>query len=193
MAARRLIIVMLVLLGISTAIAIVAPDPVERTTETGATGETATTGEAGGATGSSGDTGATGATGATGDETAGSGNGTRGESEAVAEVERSNDGMTISITATVGERSVDICVRPRSRLILTLRTNRYLDVSIPDFGRAETATRSSPAVFDLLLPEDPGSYVVEPLGGDRRLATINGTAGCSPVGASRASQPSRDD
>ncbi len=191
MAARRLIIVMLVLLGVSTAIAIIAPDPVERTTENSTTGETGTTGDAPGEgdgatgdTGPAGSTGSTGATGATGRESPGDGSGDRGANGPAGTVERSNGGRTISITATVGGRAFDVCVRPQSRLILTLSADTVLDVSIPEFGRTETATGFSPAVFDLLLPEEPGSFVVETLGGDRRLATVNSSAGCGRPGIS---------
>ncbi len=133
MAARRLIIVMLVLLGVSTAIAIVAPDPVEQTAETGQTGTTGATGETGDV--ARGTTGATGGTpGATG--TNGPGGGADGGSESgndrpgndgdgkPDEVELSNEGRTVSITTTVGGDQVLICVRPDSRLILNLRTNR---------------------------------------------------------------------
>ena len=72
------------------------------------------------------------------------------------------------------------------RLILTLKAGESVDVVIPAFGRTVTATKYAPAVFDLLMPAAPGSYAVERLDDSRRLATINSTAGCGPVGVSPA-------
>jgi hypothetical protein len=181
MAARRLIIVMLVLLGISTAIAIVAPDPVERAAETGETGET-------GATGTTGDTAETGETGATVAAGATGSTGSTGATDRAGEPGRSAGGRTVSITATVAADPVLVCVRPETRLILTVKTGETIDVAIPAFGRTVTATKFSPAVFDLLLPAGPGNYSVERLDDGRRLATISSTAGCGPVG----SNPSPD-
>jgi hypothetical protein len=197
MAARRLIIVMLVLLGISAAIAIVAPDPVDQTAETGQTGATGSTGE----TGSSGETGTTGATGSTGatgesapaDDAAGGpgdgagsipGEGPGGAASPPGELERSAGGRTVSVTTSVGSDPVTVCVRPSTRLILTLRTGETLDISIPAFGRTVTATGFAPAVFDLLMPAEPGSFAVEELGDQRRLATIESSAGCGRIGVS---------
>ena len=109
------------------------------------------------------------------------------------EVELSNEGRTVSITTTVGGDQVLICVRPDSRLILNLRTNGAVDISIPKFGRTETANEFTPAVFDLLLPDEPGGFAVEELGDGRRLATITSSAGCGRVGTSRTSPPAGAD
>jgi hypothetical protein len=198
MAARRLIIVMLVLLAISTAIAILAPDPADQngdtgqTGESGATGATVTTGatDATGYTGRSGSTGATAATGATG---AGGRKPVGGGPVPGTEVKSSAGGRTISISTTLAKGPVLVCVRPGTRLILTLRTGQTLEVSLPQFGRTVTATRFAPAVFDLLLPAEPGGFAVEQLGGGRRLATIQSTAGCGPVGVARAPAPAGPD
>lgn len=166
MAARRLIIVMLVLLAISTAIAIIAPDPVERTTESGTTGTTSREETAdGGPTGTTGTTGATGETGATG-TTGGSGS--------------DQAGGAAKLTFTVSDRPQTLCASPGSRVILTVRTTEPLDVSIPDFGRTASVTQYAPEPFDLLLPETPGSYDVEALATGKALATIESNENCRP-------------
>jgi hypothetical protein len=54
-----------------------------------------------------------------------------------------------------------------------------VDVSIPDFGRTASATRYAPAVFDLLMPSQPGRYEVEALQTGRTLAMIASNSDCS--------------
>jgi hypothetical protein len=202
MAARRLIVVMLVLLGVSTVIAIIAPDPVEDSVEksqngdtSGSTGATDVT-DAAGVTGTTGDTGSS--EGVTGD-TGSSGGGGNDPGDATAggtgsgDVERSADGKTVTITTRVGPGTVDICVRPGTRLVLNFRTSKPLDIEISRFGRTVTATRFAPAVFDLLLPSQPGNFAVTELESERRLATVHSTRACGRVGAERAGSGAYDD
>jgi uncharacterized membrane protein YgcG len=179
MAARRLIIVMLVLLGVSTVIAIIAPDPVERAVESGHTGETGATGKTAGSTG---ETGATGAPGSTG------GTGATGEQGVDGEAEVIGGGRTVAITTAVGKGLVTVCARPDSRLLLTLKTSEPMDISIPAFGRTASTTRFAPAFFDLLLPSEPDRYLVTDLDSGRRLATIVTDGSCGRPGSSPSDQ-----
>lgn len=170
MAARRLIVAVLVLLGISTGLAIVAPDPTEQTVETGTTGSTSpTSGDGAGPTGGTGETGQTGESGPTGEKGATGGGSPPG---------------AVQIAFTASGKQTTLCVRPGSRVILTVRTAALLDVSVPDFGRTASATAFAPAVFDLLMPEKPGRYDIEALATDRSLATIVSNENCGrPDGA----------
>jgi hypothetical protein len=182
MAARRLIIVMLVLLGISTAVAIIAPDPAERSADSGTTGSTSReeTGD-GGPTETTGTTGTTGQTGATG--------GSGGDQAGGAAADAAGEGAsgTDELAFTVSDSPQNLCARPGSRVILTVRTTEPLDVSIPDFGRTASVTQYAPEPFDLLLPEGPGSYDVEALATGRTLATIRSNDSCRPP--KRKAQP----
>lgn len=151
MAARRLIMVMLGLLGLSILISFFVPNRADRAEEgaTGTTGVTSTTGP----TGDTDDSDAPGSTPPTG---------------------------TVATAFTVNARSSDIsvCAEPGWRLVLTVRTTSPIDLSIPDFGRTASATRYAPAVFDLLMPEQPGRYSVEVLQTGHRLATIVNNRNC---------------
>jgi hypothetical protein len=177
MAARRLIIVMLVLLGISTAIAIVAPDPAERAAQSGSTGATGDTADIGAtdATGPSGSTGVTGNAGTTGNTGATGSRGRPGPADG-----DSNPGtMKAAVTVSREGKPASVCARPGSRLVLTVRTGGAIDVSVPDFGRTASTTRYAPAVFDLLMPEQPGRYGIEVLATGRTLATIVSNDSCA--------------
>ncbi len=167
MAARRLIMVMLGLLGLSILISFFVPNRADRSEEgaNGTTGVTSTTGP----TGDTGSSGGTGVTGPTGDQE------TAGESGASAD-------RTLSVAPLVGSEPVGICVEPGYRLILTLRAKETIEISIPEFGRTATATPFAPAVFDLLLPDGSDTFAVEQLDTGRRLATITTTGACGRLG-----------
>lgn len=174
MAARRLIIVMLILLGISTAVAIIAPDPAERAAESGTTGS-ATTEQAD-------DGGSTGTTGQTGGAT-----GSRGPAEGRSGSDGDQSPETIKATVRVSDSRNDasVCASPGSRLVLTVRTSEPLDVTIPEFGRTATITPYAPELFDLVMPEGSGRYDIEALGTGRAVATIINDDNCdSQRGAS---------
>jgi len=199
MAARRLIVAMLVLLGISTGLAIVAPDPTEQTVETGTTGGTSPTGGDGASpTGGTGETGQTGENGPTGEKgtTGGTGGGdstgaagTKGGTGATGAADSTGENSTpgtikVAVTVSRGGEAGSVCARPGSRMILTVRTGGPLDVLVPGFGRSASATKYAPAVFDLLMPKQPGRYRILVLATDRTLATIVSDDTCgSPGGA----------
>ncbi len=158
---------MLVLLGISTAVAILAPDPAERAAESGATGSatteqtddegsTGTTGQSGGTTGSKGPAG--GRSGASGDQ--------------------ASETIRATVTVSDSRNNASVCARPGSRLILTVRTSKPLDVTIPEFGRTATITPYAPELFDLVMPEEAGRYDIEALQTGRAIATIVNDDNC---------------
>lgn len=156
---------MLVLLGISTAIAIIAPDPDERVAESGATGSTSPTEGV-----------SPGATSTTGNE--GSDRAVEPTADPMIEEESTRGTKVITSTISIGRRPESVCVRPGSRLVLTVKTGRPLDLWLPDFGRTATATSYAPAIFDLLIPEEPGRYRVETLDAERALAIISSNRTC---------------
>jgi hypothetical protein len=192
MAARRLIVVMLVLLGISTAIAILAPDPAEQGGESGATGSTSATGT--NSTGSTGTTSQTGepepaqSSGSTGAKGSAGKTGSTGGSDAPAEDGGPNPGtIEVTITVTRTGKPGTVCARPGSRLVLTLKTVAPLDISIPAFGRTGSATEYAPAIFDLLMPQQPGRYGIQTLEAGQVLGTIVSNGTCSrPAGQDSA-------
>jgi hypothetical protein len=186
MAARRLIIVMLVLLGISTGVAIVAPGPEEQTVEAqSGDGESepdrgATDGES--VDGASGD-------GASGDGAAGGDTGGGAAGDAAGETgpggntgatgNASGRTFTTTIFLSTGTGIVSVCARPGSRLVLTVRNASPVDLSIPEFGRTASATEYAPSIFDLLMPEEPGRYEIEALDTGRTLGRIVNNRSCS--------------
>lgn len=143
MAARRLLIIMLLLLGVSSVIAIALPDPnrddstSEQKAATGSTGETGATGESGtsGATGE-GDSDPVGASAGPGREVA---------------------GETIDLDARKPER---IRAKAGSRMILTVKSKSGSEVEIEGLGLTGFADPYAPAVFDVILPPEPGRYQV---------------------------------
>jgi hypothetical protein len=173
MAARRLIIVMLVLLGISTTIAIIGPDREERAVESGPT-DNASREEAG----DDDPTGTTEATGRTGETEATGRAGSPGEDAGAADPGGQGATGAAELAFTASGRQEVLCARPGSRVILTVRTTEALDVSIPDFGRTASVTPYSPEPFDLLMPEEPGRYDIEALQTGRTLATIVNNETC---------------
>lgn len=184
MAARRLIVVMLVLLGVSTAIALVTPQPESPDSSpdgagtTGASGATGPTGATGatGATGTTGATGVTGATGATGateadgklaPSGAGAGSGT-----AKSPAPPPEPGVPVRATIEADAAPQLVRALPGGRVILAVKVEATAEIEIPGLGRIGTATPFAPARFDLILPTDPGSYEVRNLGTGRAVATI---------------------
>lgn len=174
MAARRLIIVMLVLLGISTAVAIVAPDPAERAAESGTTGSTTTE--------QADDRGSTGTTGQSGgdSESKGQADGRNGTDS-----DQAPGTIRAGVTVSDSGKNASVCARPGSRLVLTVRTSEPLDVAIPEFGRTATITPYAPELFDLVMPEESGRYDIEALGTGRAIGRIINDDNCkSPRGTS---------
>jgi len=142
MAARRLLIVMLVLLGISSVIAIVVPEPSERDSDPPPTA----------ATGESGSNGATVSAGADGPQ----------------RKERSEASRTTHETVDLdgGNRFVELAAEPGSRLVLTVESNRGALVEIRGLGLTSFADRYAPAVFDVYVPDEPGRFAVAEVGED---------------------------
>lgn len=147
MAARRLLIIMLVLLGISSVIAIAVPDPNRDDQDSQQEAVTGTTG----ATGTTGETGANGATGETG-----AGNqvadGVAGDS--LGEVSRE----TIDLDATKPAR---IEAKAGSRMILIVKSKSGSEVEIEGLGLNGFADPFAPAVFDVILPDEAGQYRIQ--------------------------------
>mgnify|MGYP001042132635 FL=1 len=147
MAARRLLIVMLILLGISSVLAIALPKPdrndpsPEQSTTTGATGVT-------GATGTDQKSGAGGE-----GETAGG----EAEEEAVAAKAEAGSARYESIRIGVG-KAVEIEARPGSRMVLTVKSQDGSMVEIEGLDLTGYADPYAPAVFDLILLPGPGKY-----------------------------------
>lgn len=145
-AARRLLIVMLVLLGISSVIAVVTPNPRKEATEREQ--------QATGTSGATGGTGATATTGATGADPGSSGAGQQVASPAApGPLEKD-----ITVAADSGTRS--IAARPGQRLVLTVATPDAREVTIPGLGLSSFADRYAPARFDVVLPAEPGRIPV---------------------------------
>jgi len=165
MAARRLLIVMLVLLGISSVIAVVAPHPRKEAAERaerekGATGATGATG-GGAAEGA----GAAGTAGGEADGDAGSRGGA-----AVAAASPGEAPLARNVTA--GGRVERIEAGPGDRLVLTVNAADPTEVAIPGLGLTGFADPYAPASFDLRLPAEPGSFPVRNLGSGERAAVI---------------------
>jgi hypothetical protein len=144
MAARRLLIVMLVLLGISSVIAVMVPQPQRDDS-------------------SSGDA-VTGTTGAT------------GESDEEGEVDDETTGETgKTVRRSVemeAKQPVEVKAQAGSRMILTVRSKQGSDVEIEGLGLAGFADPYAPAVFDVILPEEPGRYAIRTPGSDPSAVII---------------------
>ncbi len=147
MAARRLLIIMLVLLGVSSLLAIALPNP-ERNNETSQ--ESATTGE-------------TGSTGATG-ETGGGEPIKENESESVSP--GAGTGPVASETVRLqAPKPALIKAKPGTRMTLEVESRTASEVEIDGLGLTGFADRYAPAVFDLIFPLRPGRYEVRAPGG----------------------------
>ncbi|HTU15914.1 MAG TPA: hypothetical protein VMF31_12030 [Solirubrobacterales bacterium] len=127
---------MLILLGVSTAMAVIAPGQRDRDPKE----ETAS---------------ATGPTGATG-ETGASGPGGAGDPD------EPDPNLAVETVKATGEKGTPpvATAEAAGRLVLTVETGGPADVSIPGLGRTAAATKYAPAVFDLILPSEAGSFKV---------------------------------
>jgi hypothetical protein len=149
MAARRLLIVMLILLGISSALAIVLPKPgrddppPEKSAATGANGATGTTGadEKDDASGESSFPDAD-------------------ENEEDADAKAEAGSARYESVRLVAGKPVEIEARPGSRLVLTVKSQEGSAVEIEGLGLTGFADPYAPAIFDLILPSEPGRYAV---------------------------------
>ena len=156
MAARRLIIAMVLLLAVSTGIAILAPNPSTDDNEVAST----TTG-ASGSTGSTSPTGTTGATGLT------------GESTPAASSQVSSTGSETKIVALEPEKSVQVVeLAPGDRLVLSVETRSPGDVELEGLGLTDTASRYEPARFDVLIPPGEADYPVITFRDGKTIARI---------------------
>ncbi len=139
MAARRLLIVMLVLLGVSSVIAIVVPEPKR---DDPPARETATTGE----------TGATGTTGESGEN----------DSLSQKDAEPNPASETLARTVELGTGKPEkIEAQTGARVILTVKAENGSEVEIEGLGLSGFADRFAPAVFDVVLPSEPGEFQVK--------------------------------
>lgn len=145
MAARRLLIIMLVLLGISSVLAVVVREPRPGDPKTGETSVTGTEGNTG--------TGA--ATGPSSEDTGRSTS--RNERESGPDGEHAVSARTVVMGGRQPER---IRVKAGSRLIVTVKSDRGSEVEINGLGLAGFADPFAPAYFDLILPASPGRYPV---------------------------------
>ena len=165
MAARRLIIAMVLLLAVSTGIAILAPNPSTddnevASTTTGASGSTGSTGPTGDGAGP-GPTGTTGATGLT------------GESTPAASSQVSSTGSETKIVALEPEKSVQVVeLAPGDRLVLSVETRSPGDVELEGLGLTDTASRYEPARFDVLIPPGEADYPVITFRDGKTIARI---------------------
>ncbi len=152
MAARRLLIVMLVLLGISSVIAVITPNPRKEATEREE--------QTGGVSGATGTTGSTGSTGSTGDT--GSDSGSPADRDAAPGRQVASPAPAGALVAGVrlGGEAEEITGRPGQRLILTVTTRKPAEISVPGLGLTTFTDRYAPAYLDLLLPSAPGRYPV---------------------------------
>jgi len=150
MAARRLVIAMVVLLTISTTIAIIAP---RRDVKSGNEATTGTTT-------------ATGTTSATGESGSGDGSAPlQAENEPISE----NGGTIIRETVTgdgskgdkTGSKPQEVSAMAGDRLILTVDLGRPARIAIPGLGLTGDTTRFSPAVFDTLLMRTVPQKVID--------------------------------
>lgn len=170
MAARRLIIAMVLLLAVSTGIAILAPNPSTNDSEvasttTGASGSTGSTGSTGGE-GNAGPTGASGATGLT------------GESTAAATSQVSSTGSKTKVVALKPEKSVQVVtLAPGDRLILSVATKSPVDVELEGLGLTDSASEYEPARFDVLIPPGNARYPVVKVADGETVARIVAEAG----------------
>jgi hypothetical protein len=166
MAARRLILVMLGLLGISILLSFVVPQP-EGNNEDETTAVT-------GSTGATGATATTGSTGPTGD---------------TAPADRDLDRATVSATLRVDPgkpgrtQGKEPCAKPGDRLVLNVASPVPVDVGLPAFGRTGSVTPYAPAVFDLVLPAGSKRFSVIDLATGDLLGEFR-SGDCSAAGGS---------
>jgi len=181
MAARRLIIAMVLLLAVSTGIAILVPNPSTDdsevvTTTTGASGSTGSTGSTG-EDGKAGPTGATGTTGLT------------GKSTPAATSRVSSTGSKTKVVALKPEKSLQVVkLAPGDRLILSVATRSPGDVQLEGLGLTDSASEYEPARFDVLIPPGEADYPVITFKDGKTIARIvaksdsAGKEGSGPTG-----------
>jgi len=135
---------MVILLGISTAIAIVVPEPKKDDPQEETTGPT-------GSTGATGDTGSTGSKGL-----------------------ESASGPGTLVEASLKPEKKNTVVRASSgdRLVLTVDTEKPTVVEIEELGLVQTTTEYAPAVFDLIVPEKPTKIEITAVGDSKPIGTI---------------------
>lgn len=173
MAARRLLILMLVLLGISSVIAVIIPNPRREAREQESREQDAKepTGQDGGKQGGRTGPGA-GSAGVTAGEP---GNGGKKAAEPD-QVTTGAPGSPQQVTLSPGGKVRQLRGIEAGRLILTVEAEEPSQVTIPDLGRDGFADRWAPAVFDLMLPASRRKisiYTVPPDGRNRvRRAVI---------------------
>lgn len=156
MAARRLLIIMLLLLGISSVLAIALPNADRDRSDQGeptVTGTTGTTGTTGSDTSAPDE-----------DENA-------GDKAQVVKVEAGDDGVTDATVKLDSKDPTELKLKQGSRLVLTVESKTPSEVEIEGLGRIGFTDQYAPAVFDLVLPAEPGKYAVR-APGDEPAATI---------------------
>ena len=159
MAPRRLIIVMVALLALSTALAILIPEsPPDAPDRQEAPVDGSRQGDETPATGT--------------DEAADR----RSQDRAGEEVEApagSGRRQTLGRTILTTRPTERIPVRPGDRLVLEVRSSEPLLIEIGGAGLTDLADPYDPARFDLLIREKPSRLVVREVGGaDRKIAVI---------------------
>ena len=170
MAPRRLIIVMLALLALSTALAILVPQPRTGDREANPDGGNANTTQS-----------------PPPDEAAPAGGDRAGEAEGGrrtdAEDVRKEDrpdrkgtreraGRTVEAMVEVGGPVERIAVVPGDRVVVEVESGKATDVVVQPVGLVDYAGPYDPARFDLLVRDSTGRLVVEELGSGRVIARI---------------------
>ncbi len=136
---------MLALLGISSVIAVITPNPRKDAAEreeqvsgtTGATGETGNTGESGPGTA-----------------------GTGGSPERTETARPGASGAPVERVVEAGGKPDRIDASPGERLILKLKSEEPAEIDVPELGLSGFAGPYAPAYLDLILPVDPGRFQI---------------------------------
>ena len=179
MAPRRLVLAMILLLAISTVIAVVTPDPSQRD----ATRTEQADGESRDRAGDNPPV-----PGGRQDET---------DVEA-ADRDQGDSGSTPrSEVVTVGGPVEVLRVRPGQRIVLEVKADRTTELEIPELGRTSTSDPFAPAIFDLIAPETKSDLEIVEMPGGRSVGRIlvreaRAAALMTSRGGSRPVQISRD-
>lgn len=149
MAPRRLVLAMILLLAASTVVAIIAPNPSERSgTDAGSTSQQKE------------------GTRESAEQT------TSDPSREPVDSAGGPGPRPRAVTVKTGGGVEVIPVEPDLRLVLEVRSGRTTEIAIPELGRTATADRWAPAVFDLVTPDQRGSLTVEDLSSREPVARI---------------------
>ena len=159
MAARRLVVLLVVLLGLATAIAALAPTPAQRK-------QTSTAANATGTTGS----------------------GSPRSLIDPAQKPVVNPGTVRAHVEVSNRPPKTIRVAPGDRLVLSVGASYGADVEIPAFGLTGTFTPYAPAVFDLIVLH-PGTFPVRTVRSGRVVALISSGQPLPPAKKSPAKKP----